>query len=51
MKVFLSVLVSNCGATCGQHYPVQQSGKCDPVLQTGHQDGTSLLDAVHWLVY
>lgn len=46
-KCFCVVCVSNCGATCGQHHPVQQSGQCDPVLQTGHQDGAALPDALH----
>lgn len=39
--------VSHCGAACGQHHLVQQSGQCYSVLQTGPQDGTAVLDSVH----
>lgn len=45
--VSLCVRFSNGGATCGQYYPVQQSGQCHPVLQTRHQDGIALPDTLH----
>ncbi|KAG7235844.1 hypothetical protein INR49_002111 [Caranx melampygus] len=52
--MFLSAIVmmknrrsDNGGAARGKHHPVQQSGQCHSVLQTGRQDGTALPDTLH----